>query len=140
MASPLAQVNDPVITTLTGAAIVVYLQRYMHTREWYQKIITALPVADKYLHRTVAALGSLLVMLGITWTFTGSWDAGWHVTIDTPAGTALLLGIWAWFKTYVLQQIVYDATKDKGGTVQVASLSTTIVPSTPPAGGSHASP
>jgi hypothetical protein len=111
MASPLATLTDPVMPTLTAAALVVYAQRFLKTRAWYNRFVVAFPMADRWVHRLVAGLGALITALGVTWTFTGSYDVGWHLQGDIPSLSAMTLALWAWFKVFVMQQLMYDMTR-----------------------------
>lgn len=111
MSSPLATVNDPIMPTLTGAALVFYAQKFLKTLPAFRKLVDAFPMANKWIHRWIAALGSLITMLGITVTFTGSWDAGWHISGEIPALSAMALALWAWFKIYLTQQMFYEITR-----------------------------
>jgi hypothetical protein len=129
MASPLGTITDPVMPTLVGSAIVVYTQRYLKSFPWYRVWVDNFPLADKYVHRIVAGVGSLITTLGISIAFTGDWNVGWHFEGTIPPATALALGVWAWIKLYVLQQMIYDMTKQGPSPVAV------VVASSDPKGG-----
>lgn len=105
--------NTEVVPYLTSAALIVYVQRWLKSRDFYQAFVGAMPGADKWAHRLVAGVGALLMALGIHYTFTGDMQAGWQLHLSIPALWTLLHTAGDFVKEYVLQQMIFDGTKDK---------------------------
>lgn len=98
-------------TEIFSGVVLMYAQSFLKRFEWYKAFVTAFPAADKYVHRMVAGLGSLIVALGITYTLTGDSAAGWHVTFDIPNADTLLKASWSFIKVFTTQQVSYDMTR-----------------------------
>jgi len=95
----------------TAGVVLMYVQAWLKRFEFYKKFVTAFPTADKYVHRAVAGLGSFVAAVGITYTMSGDWSAGWQVSFDIPNGPELLEATWAFVNVFVSQQVAYDATR-----------------------------
>jgi len=99
-----------VVPYLTSAATIVYVQKWLKTRQPYQQFVAAFPGADKYAHWVIAGTASLVVAAGIHITW--NWDAlhGGAFSGTIPDLMTILHGLGDWFKVYVLQHTVYEAT------------------------------
>jgi len=91
--------------------IVMYLQRYLKKFDWYGRFVTAMPLADRWMHRIVAGTFSLFAALGIQYTASGDAATGWQISLGIPAVSTLLDAAWSWVQTFTIQQIAYDATR-----------------------------
>lgn len=100
-----------VVPFLTSGALIMYAQRYLKSRESYMKVVEAIPMADVWIHRIVAMVGSLAAGLGIHLTIAGSFDVGWTLHALIPNGWELMHAVGDVGKVYVLQQLSYDATR-----------------------------
>jgi hypothetical protein len=98
-----------VVPYLTSAATIVYIQKWLKTRDVYQRFIIAFPTTDKYAHWFVAGLMSLIASAGIHYTWSGNLQAGGSFTILVPSFFGILHGISDWFKVYILQHFGHDA-------------------------------
>lgn len=99
-----------VVPYLTSAATIVHLQKWLKTRAPYQALVRALPGADKWTHWLVAAVASLVASLGIHVVW--DWDVikGGQAVFTIPGAWDLLHGTIDWWKVYILQATVYEAT------------------------------
>jgi len=104
-----------VVPFLTSGALIMYAQRWLKSRENYMKLVQAIPMADKWIHRIVAATGAFVAAIGIHVTFAGTFDAGWTFHGTIPNGWELLHGAGDVVKVYILQQLSYDATRKPMG-------------------------
>ena len=96
-----------VTTQATIAGIVVFLMQFLKNRPWYQQLATALPMANKYVHRALGVLGALASGVGITWTFMAVDGGGWQGVINIP-DTALMLSMaWTGLQNLLLQEVFY---------------------------------
>ena len=98
-------------TSVMSGIVLMYMQSWLKRLDWYKAFVTAFPAADKYVHRMVAALGSFIVALGITYTMTGDATNGWQLTLGIPNASALLQAAWAFVQVFVSQQVAYDVTR-----------------------------
>lgn len=105
--SPPAEV---VIPYLTSAATIVYVQKWLKTLEFYQRFVKAFPGADKYAHWVVAGAMSVIAATGIHWVWTGTLLNGGVLTINVPQLSDILHGVSSWFKVYITQHTIYEAT------------------------------
>lgn len=109
-------------------ALVYYLQKWFKTFAWYQELVRALPLADKWIHRIIAGLASLAAVLGVTFTITGSANAGWHFSGSIPDVHTMLVASWAWAKVFASQQWMYETTrKPEPSTITVAAVAPVAV-------------
>lgn len=112
-----ASTDDPSpLRSMTLSAIaIVYVQKWMKRRPWFQRFIVAFPGANKYAHRVVAAAGALLTMAGVHYTFSGSVLGGATYTIQLPPLqqmiSSLLHSSVDFGGIFGLQQVIYDATR-----------------------------
>lgn len=99
-----------VVPYLTSAATIVYIQKWLKTQQPYQQFVKAFPGADKWAHWAMAGLSSLIASAGIHIVW--NWDAlhGGQVMFNLPDLSSLLHGVADWFKVYILQHTVYEAT------------------------------
>jgi hypothetical protein len=100
-----------VMPTLTAAGLIFYLMRYLKTFEIYGRFVKAFPLADRWVHRLVAGIGSLIAALGITTAFHGDASAGWQISISIPNADTLLHACWQWVSVFTAQQFAYDSTR-----------------------------
>lgn len=101
-----------VVPYLSSSATIVYVQRYLKSKQFYKNIVAEIPLADRYIHRAIAVTGALITAIGIHITFTGSILKGYDGTFHIPNLWDLLHGLGDFFKVFILQQTIYDATKD----------------------------
>ena len=99
-----------VVPFLSGAAAIMYVQRWLKSFDWYAAFVRAVPGADKWANRIVAGVGSLIVALGIHWAFSGNLIEGGTLTVQIPKLVELSHGFFDWGKLYVLQQWAYEST------------------------------
>lgn len=118
---------DTLSPYLITGGLIVYAQRWMKSFQWYQQFVKAVPGADRWAHRIVAAVGSLLGALGIVLTWQGDPLTGWTVTAAVPALSVLLRGGLNFLVTFGTQQIIYDMTRTRPG----AELAPAIAPKVP---------
>lgn len=104
-----SQDQTEVVPFLTSAATIVYLQKWLKTRNLYVQFVKAFPGADKYAHWFVAGLMSLVTAAGIHAVWDGTLTSGGKLTIEIPSALLLLHGLSDWFKVYVLQATIYDS-------------------------------
>lgn len=97
-----------VVPYLTSAATIVYIQKWLKTKDVYQRFIAAFPTADKYAHWLVAGILSLLASTGIHYTWEGSLVNGSVLTFNIPTLMTLIHGTSDWFKVYILQHFGHD--------------------------------
>lgn len=99
-----------VVPYLTSAATIVAIQKWLKTRGAYAQFVTAFPLADKYVHWLVAGTGSLVAATGIHMVW--NWDLIHAGTFSgtIPSVLDMLHGLGDWFKVYILQHTVYEAT------------------------------
>lgn len=105
--------TSEIVPYLSGAASVMYVQRWMKTRAVYQRFVREFPVADRYAHLLIASIGSLVVAVGIGYKWDWTPAAGGGLYIAVPAWEVLRHGAWDWFNVFVLQQGWYDATRTR---------------------------
>lgn len=98
-------------TQVISGIALMYFQSWLKRFNWYKAFVTAFPAADKYVHRLVAALGSFLVALGITYSMTGDSSSGWQVVLNIPNADALVSAVWNFVQVFVTQQAAYDMTR-----------------------------
>ncbi len=103
-----------VVPYLTSAATIVYIQKWLKTRDVYNKLITAFPGADKYAHWFFAGLMSLIAAAGIHYVWSGTLSdfltgKGGLLTITVPSLIDMLHGASDWFKVYILQHTIYES-------------------------------
>lgn len=108
---PNAGDTTEVVPYLTSAGLVVYAQKWMKTRPLYTTLVEQFPGANKWAHRLVAALGATIAALGIHVSFAGDYQSGWTFHGSIPDLWTMVHAGSDWVKVYVLQAIVYDATK-----------------------------
>lgn len=97
-----------VVPYLTSAATIIYIQKWLKTRDVYRRFITAFPAADKYGHWLVAGVMSLVAAAGIHYTYIGTLETGGQLVFNIPAFTVIIHGISDWFKVYILQHFGHD--------------------------------
>lgn len=106
---------SPLRSMTLSAIAIVYVQKWMKRRAWFQRFIVAFPGANKYAHRVVAATGALLTMAGVHYTFAGTLLGGATYTIQLPPLqqmiSALLHSSVDFGGIFGLQQVIYDATR-----------------------------
>ncbi len=100
-----------VVPYLTSAAIIVYVQQWLKTRDLYATLEHNFPGAAKWTHRMVAAVGAGGMAIGIHVTFMGDASTGWHFSGTIPDVWTMLHAIGDFGKVYVLQQYMYDSTR-----------------------------
>ena len=96
---------------LTSAATIVYIQKWLKTRDFYQQFVTAFPASDKYVHWLAAGAMSLVAAAGIHYTWTGSLVGGGQFNVVVPTLMAMLHGVSDWFKVYILQHTIYETQR-----------------------------
>lgn len=99
-----------VVPYLTSAATIVALQKYLKTLDLYQRFVQAFPGADKYGHWFVAGICSLTAAAGIhvAWNWTAI--AGGTAVFTIPPVMAMIHGLADFWKVFILQHTVYEAT------------------------------
>lgn len=107
-----------VVTQVSSAAVVVYVIQRLKTAPWFTWIQNDSQVWIKRGASLVAALG---VHTGISYVWNAApGNAGAHVlAITVPPLTVIAIGVWHWFNQYVLQELVYQATTNKGVAAKV---------------------
>jgi hypothetical protein len=94
---------------LASAATVVQLQKWLKTRAFYQRFVTAFPGADKWAHWAFAAAASLISAVGIHIAVDWNMVHGGVITATIPNLQNILHGLWDWFTVYILQHTIYEA-------------------------------
>ena len=97
-------------TYLGSAMVIMYVQRAIKSREWYQAFVKAVPGADKWAHFLVAALGSLAAV-GLTYKLDYDAAKGGTVVLNLPALGAALHALKDFLFTYGSQQVLYESTR-----------------------------
>lgn len=100
-----------VMSTFTAAGLIFYLMRYLKTFDVYGRFVKAFPLADRWVHRLVAGIGSLIAALGITIASHGDAATGWQISIGIPDLGTLAGAAWHWVQVFTAQQMAYDATR-----------------------------
>lgn len=105
-----------VTTEQVGPAFVLGLmvtqfQGWLKRFSWYGTFVDKFPATDKYVHKFIAGLFSLVAALGVTWTATGSLATGGVVTIGYPGIAAMGSVVWNFAITYITQNYAYDSTR-----------------------------
>lgn len=90
---------------------VMQFQQWLKRFNWYASFVDKFPATDKYVHKSVAGLISLVSALGVTWTATGGLSTGGHIIIDYPSVAAMGSVLWNFTVTYVTQNYAYDSTR-----------------------------
>lgn len=98
-------------TSVMSGVILMYIQSWLKRFDWYKAFVTRFPMADKYVHRMVAALGSFFMVLGVTYTVTGDRSVGWMLQLQIPNQENLVHAIWTFLVSFFSQQVAYDATR-----------------------------
>lgn len=98
-------------TSVMSGVILMYAQSWLKRFNWYKAFVKAFPAADKYVHRLVAGLGSLIAAIGITYTMTGDAAAGWVLTFNIPNMETLQAAVLTFLNVFITQQVAYDATR-----------------------------
>ena len=101
-----------VVPYLTSAATIVYIQKFLKSRQAYATFVHTFPGADKYAHWFMAGTMSLIASAGIHAVWNGSLTEGGTITIAVPTLLTMLHGTSDWFKVYILQHTVYSAIKE----------------------------
>jgi hypothetical protein len=116
-----------VVPYLTSAATIVALQKWLKTRAWYQTLTQAIPGSDKWTHWLVAGVASFVASLGIHVVW--DWDVikGGQAVFTIPGFWDLAHGLADWWKVYILQHTVYEATSSKPLLVSTPAPATIIV-------------
>jgi hypothetical protein len=97
-----------VVPYLTSSATIVFIQKWLKSREFYQKFVAAFPGADKYAHWFVAGIMSLIAAAGIHYVWTGSLNEGGQLVLTIPAVGVIIHGLSDVFKVYILQHTIYE--------------------------------
>ena len=100
-----------IVPYLAAGALVMYVQSWLKRFGWYKQFVVAFPAADKYVHRTVAGLGSFVAAVGIHYTMQGDASSGWQIGIMIPNVTTLMHGAWDFVNVFIFQQLAYDVTR-----------------------------
>lgn len=98
---------------LTSAATIAFAQKWLKSFAWYQNLVKELPIADKWIHRGIALVGSVSVAVGIHITFTGSLMTGYDGTFHIPNIMTMLHGASDVAKVFALQQMSYNIIKER---------------------------
>lgn len=101
-----------VVPYLTSAATIVYIQKFLKSRQIYASFVKAFPGADKWAHWFMAGLMSLVAAAGIHWAWSGTLTEGGTLTIMVPTLAAIVHGVSDWFKVYILQHTIYGASHE----------------------------
>jgi hypothetical protein len=99
------------VSLFTAAGLIFYLMKYLKTFGLYQRFVSAFPLADKWVYRLVAGVGSLIAALGISLAYHGDATTGWQVSISIPNLNTLGEGIWHWIQVFTAQQLAYDISR-----------------------------
>ena len=102
-----------VVPYVTSAATIAYIQRWLKSKDVYHRFVKAFPGTDKWAHWAVAGFASLIAAAGIHWVWNGTMTEGGTLTIQIPSAVILAHGMADWFKVYILQHTIHDATKNK---------------------------
>lgn len=111
IAAAAQQSSNELVPYMSSAAAIMYAQRALKAVEAYQRFVKAFPGADKWAHRVVAGLGSLVAALGIGYTLDYNVLTGGQMIVKIPALTVLLHGLKDFVVVYLFQQTLYDSTK-----------------------------
>lgn len=100
-----------VVPYLAAGALIMYVQAWLKRFEFYKKFVTAFPMADKYVHRSIAGIGAFIAAVGIHYTMQGDAATGWHLHITIPNAQQLMHGVWDFVNVFIFQQLSYDVTR-----------------------------
>lgn len=107
------------LPTYFGSAMaIVYAQRALKSRAFYQAFVKAVPGADKWAHRLVAVVGSLAAV-GLVAKFDYDPNTGGQMLLNLPPLAALAHALKDFLFTYGGQQVLYDATRKPDPVVAV---------------------
>jgi hypothetical protein len=73
-----------VVPFLSSAATIAFLQKMLKQTQPYAQFVQAFPGADKWAHRTFAAVASLFVALGIHLTWKLDSRGWWISAVHNP--------------------------------------------------------
>jgi hypothetical protein len=107
---------------LVTAFLIYFVQKWMKTHPTYAKLVEALPGADKWAHRAIASIGSLLFALGIHFTIEGDAGHGWRILTSIPPLHEMIDVILDWSNVFILQQGVYEIAKPKQWTPPAVNI------------------
>jgi hypothetical protein len=95
------------ITTVTVSGIIVALLQWLKKSTWF----TWLTVESQKANRVAAVVLSFFATIGIhvTWNH-GALPGSYMLGVTGLTLMGVLLGLWAWIKTFVMQQIIFHAT------------------------------
>lgn len=137
-----AQQVAPVTTDFSTYAIVsglvMYAQKYMKSFNIYQAVVKAVPGADKWAHRVIALLGSLIGAAGIAYAFSYDPQTGGSLLITLPSAAVAAAGLKSAAVLYLGQQFAYDATRTRDTNIDMVVKSpapTVVVAAEVPPGG-----
>ena len=95
--------DDLVLAHLGFAGIIVYLMELAKKAKW----VPFISMTSGHLNRIVSILTALGVAIGATMHNTGSFDTGYHFTLDTPTGPLMLQGVLRFAGQVVMQQGIF---------------------------------
>lgn len=98
-----------VVPYLTSAATIVFIQKWLKTRNFYQQFVTAFPGADKWAHWIAAGFMSLVAAAGIHLTWSYDPNAGGTFSGTLPDIMTMVHGVSDWFKVYILQHTIHGS-------------------------------
>ena len=103
---------DPQLTNhVTSAILIVYAMKWAKSQAWYQKLCAMAPGADRWFHRTVAAIGAFIAAIGVHVVFDGNATAGYTFHGTIPPLMAMVSAGWDWVQVFAMQQLAYDASR-----------------------------
>jgi hypothetical protein len=117
------------LSHLTNSAFVVYLLQYLKGTKTYQRFAQSLPIETSRVHVLMSALGAAGTSLGMHGAVTGTYLAGWQLTLAIPPLWIVLHAGWDWAQQMALNQLVFALAVQKK---QAAPVVTVPVPAVAP--------
>ena len=114
--------STEIVPYFTTASLIVYAQKWLKTRQNYKHFVAMFPGADKWAHRATAAMGALWVALGLHFVYEGTAETGYAFHLITPSVVSMLHSLGDFVKVFILQQVVYDGTKDRTAVSRPSNL------------------
>lgn len=98
-------------TTILSGALIYFAQKWLKGRSFYDPLVKALPGADKWAHRGIAFLGTLIAVLGIHLTLTGNSSEGWQFAANVPPLAKMIAALFHGVEIFTFQQFTYEVTR-----------------------------
>lgn len=97
--------------TMLSGALIYFAQKWLKGRSFYDPMVKAVPGADKWAHRGIAFIGTLIAVLGIHLTLTGNSADGWQFAASVPPVAKLVESVIHGIEIFTFQQFTYEVTR-----------------------------